>query len=69
VAAGHSLPQFDHSDVAFGPVVVRRDPPVVGEAQVVVLAVDEPAGEGVVLFISLPVRAAVSLAPIPAADR
>jgi hypothetical protein len=38
-ATGDLLPKFDHADVAFGSVVVRRDSPTGGEAQVVVLPV------------------------------
>jgi hypothetical protein len=48
-AAGHLLPEFDHADVALGAVVVGWYPPVGGEAEVVVLPVEQPAGERVVL--------------------
>src|SRR2546427_12942351 len=48
-AAGDLLSEFDHADVAFGTVVVWRYSPVGGEAEVVVLAVEQPLGEGVVL--------------------
>ena len=36
------LMQFDHAYVAFGSVVVGRDSPVGGEAEVVVLPVTQP---------------------------
>src|SRR5512135_194855 len=49
-ASGHLLPQFDHADVAFGAVVVGGYPPVGGEAQIVVLPVDQPMRQRVVLF-------------------
>src|SRR5947209_10937137 len=48
-AAGYLLPQLDHSYVALGAVVVGWYSPVGGEAEVVVLAVAQPAGERVVL--------------------
>src|SRR5512135_3095546 len=68
-AYGHLLPQFDHADVAFGAVVVGGYPPVSGEAQIVVLPVDQPMRQRVVLFIRVPARGAVSLMPIRAAER
>ena len=43
-AAGHLLPQFDQTDITFGAVIVGGYPPIMGEAAVVVLPVDEPAG-------------------------
>ena len=49
-AAGYLLPEFDHADFAFGSVVVKRYSEVVGEAQVVVLAVEQTAGQRVVLL-------------------
>jgi len=47
---GYFLSEFDHADVAFRAVVVWGDSPVGGEAQVVILALKEPAGQGVVFF-------------------
>ncbi len=49
-ASGHFLPEFDHADVAFGPVVVCGYSPVGGEPEVVSLAVEQPAGKRVVFF-------------------
>src|ERR1700738_4022336 len=49
-AAGHFLPQLDHPDVSLRAVVVRWYSPVGGEAEVVVLPVEESAGERVVLL-------------------
>lgn len=44
-AAGDLLSDLDHPDLAFGGVVVERDGQVGREAEVVVLTVQEPAGE------------------------
>lgn len=41
-AARYLLPELGHADVAFSSVVIKRDVPVVGETQIVVLAV-QPA--------------------------
>src|SRR2546423_1547982 len=49
-AAGDLLPELDHADVAFGAVVIGRYPPVGGEAEVVVSAVAQPAGQRVVFL-------------------
>jgi hypothetical protein len=48
-ATGDLLPQLDHADVAFRSVVVGYSP-VLGEAEVVVLPIEQSAGERVVLF-------------------
>ena len=48
-AAGDLDPQLAHPDLAFGGVVVEQDAGVGGEPEVVILALAEPAGEGVVL--------------------
>src|ERR1019366_2072378 len=53
-APGYFLSQLDHADVALGSVVVRWHSPVSGESQVVVLAVEQAAGQGVLLFHQLP---------------
>jgi hypothetical protein len=44
------LPQLGHPYVALGSVVIGRRPEVGGEAQVVVLAAEQAAGQPVVLF-------------------
>ena len=49
---GYFLSQLDHPNVAFGSVIVRWYPPVAGESQIIVLAVDQAPGQGVVLFSS-----------------
>src|SRR5437879_7725148 len=49
-AARHLLPELDHADVTFRAVVVGGYSPVLGEAEVVVLAVEQSAGERVVLL-------------------
>ena len=48
-ASGYFLFQLGYADVALGPVVVCWYPPVGREPQVVVLAVEQPAGQGVML--------------------
>ena len=68
-ASGYFLLELGHADVALGSVVVRGNPEVPGEPQVVVLAVQQAAGQRVVLFIRGLERAAVWLAPIRAAER
>src|SRR4051794_28323435 len=47
-APGHLLLDLDHPDVAFGRVVVERDSRVGGEAQVVLEASVDAAGQGAV---------------------
>src|SRR6185437_3362026 len=49
-AAGHLLPELDHAYVPLRAVVVRWCSAVGGEPEVVGLAVEQPAGERVVLF-------------------
>src|SRR6185312_16695543 len=48
-AAGHLLTKLDHAYVPLRAVVVRWYSPVGGEAEVVILPVEQPAGERVVL--------------------
>src|SRR4051794_9215726 len=48
-AAGYLLPELDHADIALGSVVIGGYSPISGEAEVVVLPVEQPAGERVVL--------------------
>jgi hypothetical protein len=52
--AGDLLPDLDHPDLAFGAVVVERHADVGGESQVVVVLIDQPAGQRVVLFAQAP---------------
>ena len=66
-ASGDLLSQFDHPDFSLGGVVVEGDPRVGGEPQVVVLTVDQAAGQCVVLAISLLARVRVISAPSSAA--
>jgi hypothetical protein len=53
-AAGYFLLQLGHADVAFGSVVIGWHIEVPGEPQVVVLAVEQAAGQRVVLFHQRP---------------
>ena len=52
-APGDFLSQFDHPDFSLGGVVVEGAPRVGGEPQVVVLTVDQAAGQGVVFGYQL----------------
>src|SRR5205085_11114706 len=47
-ASGHLLLDLHHADVAFGLVVVERDPRVGGEAQIGIEASAQAAGQGAV---------------------
>jgi hypothetical protein len=47
-ASGYFLAEFDHPDFPLCGVVVKGDPEIGREPQVVVVAVEDPAGQGVV---------------------
>jgi hypothetical protein len=48
-AAGYFLPEFGHADIPLAAVVIGRHREVLGEPQVVVLAVEQAAGQRVML--------------------